>query len=225
MSSRAPRTKRTGALRRRARRTRVARNSQSMELRFPGFNIAGSMDAPIPMSRDTTFTTIHTVRFPAWITSSTLVPVAVAQAFSLDQLDDFKAYTTIFDEYKIEGVEAMISPLVDVAPIVGQSTGMLASVVDTDDAVPLTTFAESGHYTNCITTTGNYSHLRSIRPKFSRALYSSALVTGYGSSVGWLDSSSPSVPHYGLKAIWSTTSAPIQADLVVRYLIAFRHAI
>jgi len=165
------------------------------------------------------------VRFPAFITTNTLLPVFATQTFFLDQLADYKSYISVFDEYKIVAIEAMVSPLVDVQPIAGQSDGLLASVIDTDDATPFTSFADAGNYSNCVTSKGSYVHMRSFRPKFSRAIFSSALVTGYGSASGWLDCASPSVPHYGLKVAWTVTSQPIQADLVVRYSVMFRHTV
>jgi hypothetical protein len=220
------RSTRSSKLHRRLSTRRVApKGVQTITSRFPGFDIVKGPDVRVLMDRDTIFTTVHTVRFPAWITSSTLVEVFKTQSFSLDQLDDYKAYTTIFDEYMLNGVECMITPLVNVSPIVGQSVGMLASVIDTDDVTPLTTFAEAGHYFTCVTAQGSYTHLRVLRPKFSRAVFSCALVTGYGSGSGWLDSASPGVPHYALKAAWTTTSAPVQADLIVRYSFSFRFAV
>ena len=142
---------------------------------------------------------------------------------TLSMFDSYTDFTALFDQYRIEYVEAWIETAV---PRVSGAVGDMASAVDIDDAnVPSSylSVADLPGAIDCAWTAGRY---HKWKPHVAVAMYSGAF-TSFGSEpAGWIDCGSPSVQHYGLKVGLAPFSGGSTAfKLHVRAMITFRGAI
>lgn len=154
--------------------------------------------------------------------TSTTVPTYFAQNFTLgSNLNNYAAYTALFDEYKIDMVEAWMTPP-GLASAASTVRGEYSSAVDYDDANTPSTVATVSDKQNSLTTTIDQAHYHKFVPKFAVAAYSGTFAS-YSSDTGWLDCASPNVQHYGLKAACSPTAGGIEyIQVVYRLTVSFR---
>lgn len=128
-----------------------------------------------------------------------------AFAFTLDSSPNYSEFTNLFDSYRI--LEAVVSfiPLQNMA--VGSSgtasyPGILGTVIDYDDANLPANIQQLQQYESYQRVAAYRPTTRVIKPKCANALYGGSTFTSYGNKYGqWIDTNSPSVPHYGLKCI------------------------
>jgi len=154
----------------------------------------------------------------AWLTSSVTVQVRVAQSFQLSSFNSYTNMTTVFDSYKIEMIEAILTP--QAATTVAYP--LLTTVTDFDDASTPGSFANVQDRPNSLTTSGGAGHYHRFRPYVAVALYSGAF-SSFGSEPSqWIDCASPNVQHYGLKAALDVAPSVYTYDLAVRAVVSFR---
>jgi len=153
--------------------------------------------------------------------TSTTVPVFYATYFTANQIDQYSSLAAVFDQYRIEEIELwMVGNNVVSAE---NSNGLLATVIDYDDAVALSTFAQAQDYSNVVTSPMGMQHYRRFVPHAAMAMYSGTF-TSYGNVESpWIDASSGGVQHYGFKVAATTTSIICGFNLIIRFRIAFRN--
>jgi hypothetical protein len=101
--------------------------------------------------------------------------------------------------------------------------GILSSVIDLDDSTLLTQPNQAGDYSSCVTTEPTQGHYRHWVPHAAIAAYNASLPTGFANQASpWLDTSSPSVTHYGIKLATSVTASAIVYDFNTRLIVEFR---
>lgn len=154
--------------------------------------------------------------------------------FTLDSLPNYTELTALYDQYRIVGVKANIINTVPCnVAVYNAGTGLkeylvpptLISAVDLDDASATTTNAIL-EMESCIIHGGGRKHTRELVPACAEALYQGAF-TGYGSRRNaWIDSSSPSVQHYGLKLgvknVSSLTAFPGAFQIFITLIVEFK---
>jgi len=161
-------------------------------------------------------------------TSSTTVPIFASRSI---QLNDFPAGSgsivanmlTCFDQYRIDEVEAWLFS--DAGNEVNQApggVGNLVSAVDLDDVSTPTTLQALMSYGSSLVSGGGAAHYHRWKPHVAIAAYSGAFSSFANQPSPWIDSASPGVQHYGLKAGISTTLGTIPYNLIVRAKITFR---
>jgi hypothetical protein len=160
----------------------------------------------------------------AVLTTSTTILSTAQRVFQFSFLDQNSSLANVFDQYMIDEIEYILMPRLltqDGSSL--SNAGLVASVIDYDDANSLTTFAQALDYTNCIVGAGIQAHYRCFKPHVAIATYSGAF-TSYGNVANqWLDCSSSTVQHYGIKIAAEPTSSALIYDEIVRYHISFRN--
>jgi hypothetical protein len=152
-------------------------------------------------------------------TSTTLVSTASKQ-FQLSDCTGYADLISVFDQYRIVSIECYLTPTGSTA---STNDGKLTSVIDFDDASALTGLTAYA-YSNAVTSSGVSCHYRHFIPHAANALYGSGVFTSFGNVASpWIDAGSVSVPHYGLKAISTVTTAVRAYDLTSRLHLQFRN--
>jgi hypothetical protein len=158
------------------------------------------------------------------IVTSISVPTYTGSTFTAASINDFTSLAAVFDQYRITEIEVWIIPHTSNATANTAIPGLMSSVIDYDDATAPGSLAQLGDYSNCLTTSGLTGHYRRWRPRAAVALYSGAF-TSYGNVESpWIDCSSSSVQHYGLKTGNSVTNGTYTYDLNVRFHMEFKNA-
>jgi hypothetical protein len=157
----------------------------------------------------------------AFLTTSTTVPVASGFVWNLNNLPNVTPYTTLFDQYRIDSIEAWVVPQAQ------NLTALIKTVVDYDNSSTTATAAYFDAYPNCHTTTLANGHYRKFRPHMATAAYQAGGFTAYKNEPSnWLDCAYPAVTHFGLKIYTEATSAAaIPVDVITRMKVSFRNKI
>lgn len=132
-------------------------------------------------------------------TTSTSVPTMFSASISLSGLANQSKYVALFDEYRIEQAEIWLEPSIVMSPSVGSA--QFGSVIDLDDANTPSQFGDVTGKQGAIVSETGTGHYHKWRPFVANALYSGAF-TSFGSEPApWIDCASPSVQHFGVKAM------------------------
>jgi hypothetical protein len=153
--------------------------------------------------------------------------VGVAYNFALSQVTDSTQLLTVFDQYRVNAIEIFLRPVAMPITATVQPIGVMYTVIDYDDSTPLTTAVYMLAYDNCIATSTVESQRRCFKPRVANALYGGSTFTSYGNErAPWIDSTSYTVPHYGLKAgVDQGNSTQLQTwSLVANVELEFRQA-
>jgi hypothetical protein len=142
-----------------------------------------------------------------------------AQAISVGQFSGAASLLAVFDQYRIVQLEAWIESDV---PNAVATVPNLVSAIDLDDAnVPVSVGNVSDHQ-GSITSMGPSGHYHRWMPHLAVSTYSGTF-TSYGNvPCMWIDSASPNVQHFGLKAATTSTGATMFYNLTVRAVVDFR---
>jgi len=154
-------------------------------------------------------------------TSSTTLATFSATSFNFNQLDNATAYQTLFDQYIIDEIEVWIEPLTTSSN--GGAGGYLYSVIDYDDGSVLSNVAAAADYTNVMVSASTEGHYRRFKPHIAVAAYSGTFTSFTNEPAQWIDMSSPSVQHYGVKTACSTTTAAVIFTLRARFHFRVRN--
>jgi hypothetical protein len=173
------------------------------------------------LTNNMVYTFQQDIEIDAFLTSSAVIEVDVAQAFTLNQLSNVSGLISVFDQYKIDKIEAWVVPRTSVTTA-SLNTGILWSTVDYDDANP-TTIGYLQEYQNALSAPGYCGHYRSWAPHVAIAAYSGTFASFANAANQWIDSASTGVQHYGLKLGITRTDAAYVFDLIARLTVSFRN--
>jgi len=139
------------------------------------------------------------------VTSSAAVETDGAITFALNNLTGYTSITSLFDQYRIVGVNIKFVPSQLVYTAAAQP---IYTVLDYDDATPVVVSSLSQYDTLKISPASAYFE-RSLKPRTAVAAYSGAF-TSFGNVTNmWFDSGSPGVQYYGVKyGILASANAP-----------------
>jgi len=153
------------------------------------------------------------------VTTSTSTPSFGSLYFTVAGLDQISSLTAVFDQYRINMVEAWI------LPFFGTSNGYTSysSVIDYDDASNLTTYAQALDYTNVVETQISNGHYRKFVPHVAVAAFSGTFTSYENVTAPWIDCSSTAVQHYGLKIASPATSVSSTITATYRLHVSFRN--
>lgn len=149
-----------------------------------------------------------------------------AYVFQLNEIPNYTEWTALYDQYKISKVVVKLVPRNSqvVSPTANQ--GNLFSVIDYTDSNSLLSADEANEYASVKRTRGFKSHVRVLRPRLQVPLYKSgSLSWGYGSRSGWVNTTNPEVPHFGLKFFWECIGGveSVEFDQYVTYYVKFKN--
>lgn len=169
------------------------------------------------------FRVVQSFELLAYATSSTTLPTFVATFFVVGNLDQITSLANVFDQYRIDFVEAWLTPRVDTTISSTANPGIFHSVIDFDDAVALPTIGAALDYTNCMMASGVVGHYRCWKPHVAGVVQASGTASVHNLTSPWLDVASTGVQHYGLKTAWTVTDTPYVMDATFRLHISFRN--
>ncbi len=159
---------------------------------------------------------------PSAFASSTTLNSSYSLAIQASSLANFTDMSAGFDQYRIKAVQVQFYP--HLSAIIGTSnTGLITSVIDYDDANPLSTVSDALGYSNQCTVSGYTPFTRTFEPRLAVAAYSGVFTNYKNEKADWIDCSSSGVAHYGVKTIWTPTDAVYRYDVIVRVLIQYRN--
>lgn len=145
--------------------------------------------------------------------TDTIAYGSVSTYFSLNDVPDVAEFTSLFDQYKISKVMIKIIPCQTSSLTSDGTNGNALGViwhdlVDVDDATaPTATEAglndmrEYQNYRSINLYKNGKSITRVIKPHIAYGAYSGAFTSYANQKSGWIDCGSPTVQHYGYKAL------------------------
>lgn len=175
------------------------------------------------------FTLRSTTVQSAQITQSATVDVKGAVAFVLSDLDDYSAYTSVFDQYRIDAVSVTFHANNNAIGLVTNSTTTLSPLyvaIDYDNNTTPGSVTTLREYDNCMVVAPGESAQRTFRPHTAVAAYAGAFTSYANQSTQWIDCASPSVSHFGYKyavPVGTAGQVLLQSWIVERtYWVSFR---
>jgi len=152
----------------------------------------------------------------------------LALAFRLDDLPDYSDFTNLFDNYCILGVYVQLSLRAQpVSQTSGISSSLVVTATDVDDISLPTTYSALKEYTTYREDNGTNKNriVRQLQPRVAVATYAGSFTSYATPPVTWINTSSQSVQHYGLKIglpAGNSSSAYAIWDISATYHIACR---
>jgi len=186
------------------------------------YNIIAARPLAVPFNRVMSYP-VNMRGNGVFLTSSASVPVFAAFSFQLSSFSDFTLYTSLFDQYRIDEIEIWIETQAGTANNSG-NTGILSTCVDLDDAnIPTSLASVEGHQSS-LTSNAFAGHYHKWVPHMAVAAYSGVFTSFSNFPATWIDSGSPSVQHYGIKAAITSQAASTIFNYEVRAKVSFRQS-
>jgi hypothetical protein len=145
--------------------------------------------------------------------------------FTLSQLGDYTALTSIFDQYCIYSV--LVAIQVNAAGLTNTAAryGRLTTALDFDNVLSLGSESANMQFSTARTTNlvANMAVQRYILPCVAPALYGGSTFSSYGIARSWCDSASTNTQHYGLRVYFSGNNASnVTYDVIGTFTLGFR---
>jgi len=151
--------------------------------------------------------------------TSTSINTFGSANFILNNLDNIASFQNLFDQYRISEIEVWLEPNGEFV----NSGGFLYTLVDYDDSTVLTSLTSTADFPNVLVSNSTDGHYHRFTPHVAVAAYSGTFTSFTNVAAPWIDTSSPSVQHYGIKAACSVTASSIGIVIRSRYHIEFRN--
>jgi hypothetical protein len=160
----------------------------------------------------------------AFITTSNAGAVFAEHTVTLSgDVNDYTSLIAIFDQYRCTRVQFWLVPRIGPAQITAAAnTGLVASVVDYDDA-GAPTFAQLLEYRNVLVGPGSQGHYRDFKPHTAMAVYAGAFTSFANMADEWLDCASSGIYYYGVKTGFEVTDSAYIYDAIIRTTWEFRN--
>jgi hypothetical protein len=172
-------------------------------------------------SREQSITVTLELTPVTFLTTSTSAAVYTAYPFALNAAAAYAEYTSLFDQYRIDGIEAYVEPF-----LAAQGTtvfGDVALAVDLDDSSTPSSLNTVASKQGSIVCSGAAGIYQRWKPHVALAAYTGSF-GGYANVASpWIDCGSPAVQHYGLKGYAGPTpAAAVTYVIYARMLCTFR---
>ncbi len=177
---------------------------------------------------ETVVTNIYSTVNKGIISSTSAAEGLYAFSFALSDVADQSNYVSVWDQYRISEIDVTLIPVtLASAPATGPSYAFAYVAPDYDDATTPANSTAMLSYANVAVLGPSEKYSFKIAPCVDIATTTSAAASISGSmsqKSPWLDCSSPSVVHYGIKAAitQSTSTSLTQWCVFCRYTIEFR---
>lgn len=132
-----------------------------------------------------------------------------------------------FDKYRIISLTVVFKPIQNVCNNPASFPGFIATVIDYDNATPLTSMSQALAYDTVQHVSMLETTIRNLEPSVAIASYAGGAFTGYivakgGRNGPWLDNVSNTTPYFGLKYITdqtqlTTASAVVSATVTAHF--------
>jgi hypothetical protein len=173
-------------------------------------------------------TTLYSTVNKGVITSTSAAEGLYAFSFALSDVADYTSYVSVWDVFRIREIVVTIVPLtLSSTPSAGPSYAFGYISPDFDDATTPANSAAMLSYATLAVLAPSDRYSFKFQPSVDIATTTSAAASVNGvfnKKSPWLDCSSPSVPHYGVKAAvtQSTSTNLTQWCIFARYVIDFK---
>jgi hypothetical protein len=166
---------------------------------------------------------IQMVDFGVVLTASTIAIAGYGVSFKLTNLPQQTTFTALFDQYRIDEIELWFEPqVIDV--VLTTAPAKIYSAIDYDDAGTPSSINAMMQYTNCNIGSASQGHYVRFRPHVAIAAYGSGAFSSYSNrSAMWIDAGSPSVEHYGFKAVIPIGTVGYSVTLNARFHVSCRN--
>lgn len=137
-----------------------------------------------------------------FISSSSAGDVLGAYLFTFSQLPNYAEFTNLYDQYRINKIVVKFIPTHNSSDVsvAAQSIPNFNTVLDFNDATPLTLQSQLFEYQNWRMTRGTQVHTRVFRPSTLDATSTSGAITATNPTWRqWISTVNSDVPHFGLK--------------------------
>lgn len=145
---------------------------------------------------------------------------------ALSDVPNYTEFTTLYDNFKITGIQLKFYPRLTDQTSPGTSYGQFIWCTDYDDATAPTGVNEllQRQSTKVYIPVGNRPLKFFYRPRAASAVYNGTGFTAYAqtSQNTWVDCNNAGVPFYGSKWVWTGTSAAYQMDVYATYYFKFK---
>jgi hypothetical protein len=179
----------------------------------------------MPRQAETTFSCIKTYVSTGVIVQANATPVFYLPVFTFNLIGDYSSLAAVFDQYKINMIEFILTPRLQDPGLTGSAVGYSYVVLDYDDASTPGSIPALTSYSNCITSSVAHPVRRCFRPRIAVAAYGAGAFTSYkNEAAGWIDMSSTAVPHFGVKCGVDPylTGTPQVFDSTTRFHVSCR---
>lgn len=163
-----------------------------------------------------------------------------AMYFTLADIPQTSIYVALYDQYKISRIKVTLAPLGETGDGVYSTSTQSAQqtdktlwyTVDLDDASPLSRSAMQEYQTTKMKYVNPFSQAKPFSiswvPHVATGAYTGSVFSGFqNTKAPWIDCSSTSVQHYGLKCLFSsplsTAEAAVQFNVLAEYSLVFRN--
>jgi len=164
---------------------------------------------------------VQSITFSAFASDS-VVETKGAINFALAQLNDFSSYQEIFDLYRIAMVEITFRPRANMNTSgTANYCGMLYSAVDLTDSTTIAS-TKLNEYPGVVKTEAIKEQIHTFVPSIAVAAYSGAFTSYMNVSAPWIETSSSSVQHYGIKYALTISPATFAYDATARVHLQFK---
>lgn len=205
-------------------------NRARIQAPITAVNRDGTRNSVINFRRSTfeTSTRIFSTVNKGVITSSSAAEGLYAFSFALSDCADYTNYTSVWDIFSIREILVTLVPVtLPSAPSTGPAYAFCFIAPDFDDATtPANSTAMLSYSTlSILAPSDRYSFKLAPAVDIATTTSAAASITGaFNKRSPWLDCSSPSVAHYGLKAAitQSTSTNLTQWNVFARYTIDFK---
>jgi len=181
--------------------------------------VAGRPCAPLPSQAEQTLTASLSYQVSNFHTTSAIgAAVFSGRSIVLSDMLQYTEYQSLFDQYKVEQVEAWITPNGAQAEV----SGNVVTCVDLDD-VNSSSVAQVEAHQGSLPGPSSPGRYHCWRPRVAIAAYNGAFAGYANPPAQWLDCASAGIQHYGLKMASGGLASAVVYDLTVRALIKFRN--
>lgn len=199
---------------------RLAREGQVVSKMFDAYGARPMPRNGISLEQSVTLEMTY-VTMSAFVASVTAgLPTYFAKAFTLNDFAGGTALRAVFDQYRFEQIETWFE---FVSPTSGAvQFPELSTAVDLDDASVPTAIGQVLDRVGSVTGTGPGGHYHKWKPHVAVAAFSGAFTSYSNEPACWIDSGSPGVEHYGIKAIFVSNGSAQAVNITTRAVITFR---
>lgn len=163
---------------------------------------------------------VHNFKRSFYSSTGVIVPAGTgfsfnAYNFTLSVLPNITDFTSLYDQYKINGVKFSLIPRHTEVGITAAVGSQVMSVLDFDDDSVPTSINDLLQYGNMKQTRGNVNHSRYFKPSIRTSV---DVIGGTGYQISkprWLDLANLTIKHYGLKYAIEQAGVAISYDVKI----------
>jgi hypothetical protein len=207
------------------------RSLRGLRTRQPGAKTVGQvvqkyydtmgMNKPVPRNGFHLEQTIRVelqLTLPTFLTTSVTVPQAPTFLASISSFPGSAGLLACFDQYRFDQLEVWVEPM----HARDSDYRSLATAIDLDDAASAASMQDVADRIGALAGYGATGRYHKWKPHMAVAVYSGAFTSFANEPANWIDSGSPNVQHYGLKAYADATGSAIVYSLTARAVVSFR---